>query len=258
MNRWITTLSACAAVLAIHDAVAEESAGRFGLSAGADYGRTRSSGLEDTKTAYLPVVGRYETDNWLIKITVPWVSITGSGNIVGGDQLTVVNQSNANRGRRESGLGDIVTSVTWTAIATGSFVLDLTGKVKLGTAEKAKGLGTGENDYSGQVDVYQSFGKTTLLAGLGYRRYGDMPDLVLKDVPFGSLGLTYKAAPAATVGAIFDYRPPIVEGRKPIAEFTPFLSYKFGPDDKVQLYGVYGLTQASTRFGGGFLYTHMF
>src|SRR3546814_6362082 len=53
------------------------------------------------------------------------------------------------------------------------FGLDLTGKVKFGTADEDEGLGTGQEDYSGLLDAYQQFGEWTVFGGVGYTTFGD-------------------------------------------------------------------------------------
>src|SRR5574340_452644 len=51
------------------------------------------------------------------------------------------------------------------------FGIDLTGKVKLNTADF--GLHRGRNDYAAQADAYQSFDNFTALGSLGYKFLGN-------------------------------------------------------------------------------------
>jgi len=47
--------------------------------------------------------------------------------------------------------------------SSGDLAMDLTGKIKFGTADEDKGLGTGEQDYSLQADVFRFFDGATLM-----------------------------------------------------------------------------------------------
>lgn len=239
-------------------AQAQDTAGRFSASVGADYSSGKYGGTASTNVTYVPFILRYEREDLLLKLTLPYVSISGPGTVVGGDRPIVVdNQGNAQR-RRVSGPGDVVASAGYTVFSSSALTLDLTGKVKFGTASTSDGLGTGKNDYSVQGDVFRSFGGLTAFAGVGYRWYGDPVGLNLRNVFFGSAGASYRATDKLSFGAAADYRQPIVSGRDPITELAPFISYKLTPDTKLQVYGVKGFTDASADWGGGLLLTQTF
>ena len=212
---------------------------------------------QSTDTTYIPVIGRYETDAWLFKVTVPYVSITGPGTVVGGDRPTVIQGAGTAR-RTESGVGDVVGAVTWSAIQTEGFFLDLTAKVKFATGDEAAGLSTGKNDYSVQIDAFKPFGSVTPFVGVGYRKYGDPVGLDLRNALFASAGVSWKASAKMSLGLSVDYRDAIVANKDPIVEATPFLSWKFDDRNKVQVYAVHGFTDASTDWGGGVLLLHTF
>ena len=225
--------------------------GRFGIALGADYSTGKYGGTQSTDVAYFPVMARYETDRWLVKLTMPYVRITGPGTVVGGDRPIVIDAGGSPQRRTESGLGDIGTSVTYSAIATSRLFLDLTAKIKWGTADESVGLGTGKNDYALQTDVYKPLGAFTVFAGIGYRWYGDPPGSDLRNVAFASAGGVYKFGPRLSAGASFDYRQPIISGRDPIRELTPFVAVKLGDSTKVQIYTVRGFSDASSDWGAG-------
>lgn len=237
---------------------ADDAAGRFSLGVGADYSTGKYGRSESTDVTYIPVMARYETDRWLLKLTVPYVSISGPGTVVGGDRPIVVDSAGNAQRRTVSGLGDVVTSAAYTAYSSAALTLDVTGKVKFATASESDGLGTGKNDYSVQGDVYRSFGAFTAFVGAGYRWYGDPAGVDLRNVAFGSVGGTYKVTGMVTAGAAFDYRGAIVAGRDPIVELSPFVSVKITNDTKVQLYAVRGFTDSSVDWGGGLVLIHAY
>jgi hypothetical protein len=90
-----------------------------------------------------------------------------------------------------SGLGDVTLSATYEAYydAKTQFGIDLTGKIKLATADPDERLGTGEHDLGVAAEIYKSFGRLTVFAGIGYTQFaakfhiGAMPtDLIEKSI----------------------------------------------------------------------------
>lgn len=253
-----TGLAMLGIALAMPASAQEGSSGTFSFGVGADYSTGKYGRTDSTDVTYIPVMGRYETDRWLFKLTVPYVSISGPGTVVGGDRPIVLDGGGNAQRRTVSGLGDVVASAGYTAYSSAATTVDVTGKVKLATASESEGLGTGKNDYSVQTDVYRRYGDFTAFVGLGYRWYGDPAGTDLQNVGFGSVGGTYKAAASVSVGAALDYRQPIIRGRDPIVELSPFVSVKITNATKIQLYAVRGFTDASVDWGGGVVLMHAF
>jgi hypothetical protein len=223
------------------------------LSIGADYTTGKYGASDSTDILYIPFTGKYEIDRWTYKAVVPWIHITGPGNVVGAPGDTVVIDG-ANAGRRtESGLGDVVASAFYNLVSERSapFGLDLGGKIKLGTADENRGLGTGKNDFSVQADVFKPIGALTPFGTLGYRWYGDPAGVNFKNVYYWSAGASYKTSQPTTVGFAYDYRPRIVDNGSHVSEATVFVSHKLTPDWKLQVYGVKGFSTGSPEWGLG-------
>jgi hypothetical protein len=125
-------------------------------------------------------------------------------------------------------------------------------KVKLGTADDAKGLGTGKNDYSLQADFFKTVDTNTLFASLGHRWYGDPPGVNLKNVFYASIGVSQRFSSQSSGGVVYDYRPAITSGGGEISELTAFLSERLSREWKVQPYALVGFGRASPDFGIGF------
>ena len=235
-----------------------EDAGVFSVTSGVDYSSGKYGSQDRTDITSIPVIGKYEVGSWAFKLTVPYVSITGPGNVspgIGKFKNTTTTQRST-----ESGLGDIVAAATYNLYnaANGGPAIDVTGKVKFGTADDKKGLGTGENDYMGQVDLYQSFGDFTALGTLGYRVYGDTSAAPLDDVFYGSVGGTYKIAPGTSAGVIYDYRPAITSNGSAVSEATAFVNHKINDHWKAQAYLVKGFANGSPDYGVGALVGYVF
>jgi hypothetical protein len=234
--------------------IAEE--GIFGLTTGLDYSSGKYGQSEPTRIKYIPITGKYAYDRWLFKVTVPWLEIDGSSGATGGDSKIII-ERNTYKHTRESGLGDIVSSITYTAIESNEykFILDAGAKVKFGTASVSKGLGSGENDYAFQLDAYKTLEELTLMGTVGYRIIGNPgnSEYSLKNVWFGSVGAAYKIDAKNSAGLFVDLRQAAWEYNTNIREYTVYYSHRFNPTYNLQSYLTTGDTTSSVDFGGGIM-----
>ena len=223
------------------------------LATGFDYTSGKYGGTEKTKILYVPFIAKYDTGPWMLKLTVPFIRIEGPANVVGAgaDRVTL---PGAPAGQRtDAGLGDVVASAFYNVLTERSagFGLDLGAKVKLGTADETKGLGTGQNDYSLQADAYKPFGQLSVFGSLGHRWYGNPPGIDLKNVYYWSLGGAYRMSAAASAGLAYDFRPAITPGGGEISELTAFVTQRVTKEWKLQPYLVLGFGKASPDWGAG-------
>ena len=249
-SRWILR-GALAAMLALSSSALF--AEGLTLGTGFDYTSGKYGTSEKTEILYVPLTGKYEMGPWTFRAVVPYIRITGPGNVVGAgaDRVTLPGASTTRR--TESGLGDIVGSAFYNVMneSRAPFGLDIGAKVKLGTADRDRGLGTGENDYSVQADAFKPFGATTVFASLGYRWYGDPPGVDLRNVVYGSAGATHKLSDNTSFGAAYDWRPKVSTNGGQISEATAFVTQRLSRAWKVQLYGVKGFSTGSPDYGVG-------
>jgi len=222
------------------------------LSVGADYTTGKYGNTDSTDILYVPFTSKYEIGPRTWKLVVPWIHITGPANVVGAPGDTVVVGNNTGR-RTESGLGDIVGSGFYNVLneRNSPIGLDLGAKVKFGTADETRGLGTGKNDYSVQADLFKPIGALTPFGSVGYRWYGDPAGINFKNVVYWSLGASYKLSQPTSVGVAYDHRPAIVDNGNHVSEATFFVSQKLSPDWKLQFYGVKGFAIGSPDWGVG-------
>lgn len=223
-------------------------AGETTLSLGIDYSTGDYGGSESTDILYYPLILKHETGPWIGKLTVPYIHIKGPGDVI--PDIGRVG-SFIQPQRTEQGLGDVVASLTRAVYSSDSLLLDATGKVKFGTADEDRGLGTGENDYSLQVDGYVPAGKVTPLATLGYKVFGDPSGYDLDNVWYASAGFTYAAQARLSTGAIFDYREPSSSRSEARRELLLFVSRKFQPGWALQGYALRGFSDDSPDWGAG-------
>ncbi len=233
-------------------------AGDLSLGAGFDFSTGKYGARQSTTILYVPVTAKYQTDDSFLKLTVPYISITGPGGVVRG--LGLVNPARVRTFRvTNSGLGDITASAGHTVYDRDALSLDLVGNIKFGTADATQGLGTGQNDYSAQVDGYYALNaKSTLFGTLGYRIYGSPPGLLLKNAPYASIGASTKTDASESVGIMLDVAksPSVYTG--PQREVTLFVTQKVPGGSKLQAYIVKGFASGSPDFGLGAMYTGKF
>ncbi|HYC41561.1 MAG TPA: hypothetical protein VEB70_01085 [Noviherbaspirillum sp.] len=236
-----------AATLVSQAAVAE---GNFTVKTGFDYTTGKYGTNTTTEITAIPLIGTYETGNWTFKASIPYVRITGSDNVIVG--VGTVSQT-ATRVRTDSGLGDLTTAATYSFMIDpkSQFGVDVTGKVKWGTANSDRGLGTGENDIWILVDPYAKFGNVTYFGGIGYGMLGDSETLKLKDVVSANAGLSYKLDQQASVGALLDYRSRSTDTGFAQREVTGFYMRKLGGGYKMQAYATKGFADGSPDWGAG-------
>lgn len=225
---------------------------RLTLSTGLDYSRGKYGQTEETTIKYVPFTAKLEQDRWTFRATVPYIEIDGPANVLP-DSRVVIGGNPQNLRTRASGLGDVVVSAFYGAFedTRQQRFMDLGIKVKLPTADEKRGLGSGKTDYSFQADLFQTVDQTTFFATAGYRVFGDPVGVNLRNVPYGSLGLSHKLSSRNVIGASVDARSKTTEFATGLREYSVFFSHKFNETYKLQTYLVKGDTPASVDLGGG-------
>jgi hypothetical protein len=225
--------------------------GTVTLSAGVDYSTGKYGDTSSTDILYLPFAAKYERDKWVFKLTVPFIQVTGPGNVV--RDVGVVAGKAAGPRQTEQGLGDLVLGVTRNVYdgTTSGTLVDLTGKIKFGTASFDKGLGTGENDYSAQVDLTQRVTPViTAFGSFGYKVVGNPAGTALHNAFYGEGGGSYKLTNATSAGAIL-FLSEAQSPSGPQRELTAFVTQQLAERWKLLGYVVRGFANGSPDWGGG-------
>jgi len=236
---------------------AAAAAGQFSLTTGFDYTTGKYGNAVATDIVYIPITGKYATGKWTFKLTVPYISITGPDLVTLNGRFTPITQSTVRR--TDSGLGDVLAAAGYNFYSGDALDLDAVGKVKFGTADFNKGLGTGKNDYSGELDAYYTMGRTMLFGTLGYRVYGSpVADVVLSNAPYDAVGITRRLNEKNKAGVMLSELKAnsIYTGDQ--REVTVFYAHKAAPGRKIFLHATKGLTDSSPDFGFGATITGYF
>jgi len=221
---------------------------RVTASTGIDFSSGDFGAETDSNVWYVPSSLKLEWDPFFIKVTVPYVIANGDVVLIG-DETTGV----PGPGGTRNGIGDIVLSGGYVYFPTSGFlpVIELSGKVKFATADERKGLGTGEENYTLQLEVSKQFGWFTPFGAVGYKFIGDPPGVNLNDKVFASGGFSIRMSESVSAGVVYDWAESAVAGRSDIQEISPFASIRLGKNFAIDPYALVGLSNTSPDWGAG-------
>lgn len=230
------------------------------LGVGYDYSRGDYGLAQDTEVTFVPAHLSYDQGRWGFKASIPFINIKGPATVVaGGGTGTGAGAPTRPTTSSESGLGDVTLAATYHARPVpGELNIDLSGRVKFGTADEAKGLGTGETDFYTQIDLYQNFGVITPFANVGYRFLGSSQAYQLKDGFYATAGAAFRVSDKTVVGAAYDWRSRIIDGAEHGTDALAFVSVT--PDETWNVLGyvLVGFNDASPDLGVGTLLSYKF
>ncbi len=240
-------------VLANAALMADTGDSRVGWSTGLEYSTGTYGGTEDIEDLYLPITANVDFERVSFELTVPYLSVRAPMGTTVADPGTEPLPGSGET-TTESGLGDVVAGVTVYDVIHNSdtgFAMDLTGKIKFGTADANKGLGTGEQDYTVRADFYRFFERITLMGSAGYKLRGDPSDLDLRNVIIASIGAVFEPTEAVRFGFDYNFRESAFADGDPVSELSVFSSRSLGDRVQVQLYAFSGFSDSSPDLGGG-------
>jgi len=249
-----------AGLLFVHPAMAE---GTFRVGLGAQYTSGEYGGDEDIDQLYIPLLLGYDTQRLGVRLTIPYLRVgaPAQASVISRDGSRIVVEPGAGARDTDSGLGDVGASLTlydvYAAPTRGLFV-DLTGRVKLGTADEAKGLGTGETDYALEFSAYKRLGRALGVATLGYELNGDPPGLDLQDVWYGSLGGSVPWTERTRAGVFLDFSQSLLPGRDEPLELSFHLRRELDSKRRLSAFILTGLSDSSPDWGTGLAFISRF
>lgn len=245
----------------------------FSLTAGASSSSGRYGTGTTTDIWSAPLTGAYQTGRWTVTVAVPYIRVSGSGDVIpgtgpvtngnplgrgldsllGGGPSSGPGSNPSRKSGAAAGLGDIVASAGYMIVSSAdrSFGLNLTGAVKFGTADANKGLGTGQNDYGASLDAYKVLGKWTPFGGFGWTNYGSSPYIKLTNGFSTNAGVDYRLASSDSVGTLYYYRERIATGGAAQSQYTAYWNHDFNQSVRLQGYALGGTTDASPDWGVG-------
>lgn len=222
----------------------------FEIATGADYSVGKYGALVDTKVWSFPVDLKFQSGGFRAQATLPYVTMTGPGQMVGG---VIVANPNSTTTVRRSGIGDLNLSAGYMLNHESGALpaFELSGSAKLPTAKTT--IGTGQADFSAMLSAYKSLGSTAMLFGsVGYSWLGSPAAYKLENGITATAGLNLRPSASTNLGASFAYRERVAAGLKGQAVISPYMTYRLNQRFGLTLYGMAGLNNASPRLGAGF------
>jgi len=253
-NNWIANILMGMAVMASPNAHADEDT-YLTLSSGFDYSSGKYGTATTTNTVSIPVSALYETGAWTLKLTVPFLIVTGEGDVMvsgrtGGRRATTTTTTTKTR-TTQTGLGDVVTMATYNLYSSdeSDSGIDLTGRIKFGTASKA--FGSGLNDYSAQMYAYTSVGDLSPNFSLGYEVVGGSTTAPMNNVFFGSIGTGYRLSNRTRIGMDYRYAQKSSATGSEQQDASLYASQELTPDVYLRGYVLKGFSAGSADTGLG-------
>ena len=248
----------CTVVLTPSSVQAEEDA-KLSIATGIDYNTGKYGGTQATDILYIPVTTKYQSKSWILKLTLPYLQITGPGSAINLINGVTIIPAPANTPITRSGLGDVVAAATHNVYDGGAsgFTAKLTGKIKFGTASTDQGLGTGKNDYTLQSELYQVTGNLTSFGTVAYKVYGNPPGYTLNNGFYGSIGGSYKLKEKTNAGALITIGQATTSTGTTRMETIFFVNNKLDRNFKAQGYVLKGLTNNVPDWGIGASITYI-
>ena len=250
----------CMLALAAAAPPALAESGRLSVAAGAEYTTGKYGGEKSIEELYVPVTGYYDTRNFTFRLTVPFLQVKApEGTVSEGPGGEII----VGEGPRttESGLGDVLASLTVYNVFQspgGDFAVDLTGKIKFGTADEDKGLGTGEADYSVALDAYRFFDRFTAIGSVGYTVRGDPDGVDLDNTLQVSVGGSYAVSGGTRLAVFYDWRQASLSDNDDPQEVSVMVSHRLGPAWILRGYALAGLSDSSPDAGLGVVVSRAF
>lgn len=237
-RRTLATAIACAALL---PAAVRAEDWKFSSSVNYDTGKYGTS--DRTNSVYVPFTLKRYYSNADLSVTLPYLRQSSTGQVawVGGTPVRATRGNGATVTSGQSGLGDIMIRGTYTLKReeSNSFDLALAGKVKLPTADKNKGLGTGKFDEGAGLEFAKEvIPGWTLLADGYYTLIGDPSGVNFNNQLSLDLGFYRPLRENLALTVLFETQSAIVDGNADPRSISGTLSYSVR--DGVQLSG--GLT----------------
>jgi len=222
-----------------------------------------------TKAYYIPVVATYKTGQFSTSMTVPYIKLDSEGSVTwtdggfvpinpskpsavgsvptgtkGSDPFTSADENTTLTPTQTDGLGDILLNIGYTFLPANKVLLKTSAIMKIATGDADKGLGTGEHDYSAQVDLFTSYEKVYFGASIGCTLTGDGNLYKYNDVLYSSLATGYTIDKGFHTGVSYYYRQALFDSVDDTHSVSPYLSYKVLSTMKIELRYAHGLSSS--------------
>jgi len=225
------------------------------LSTGVEYQEGKYGTGQKIETTSIPTNLRISTGRLQFTATLPYVRIDAPGNVVGGGGgilgLPILIDPNqpATRNRRE-GIGDLKVGAAYT-VPVSAIDLVLSSQLKVPTASRHDGLGTGEVDYSLGAEISKSFGIISPFVGVAYTMPGDPKGYDLRNSFSARGGIAAMLAPRVRGYVSYGYAQSLSHLIANERQISTGINAGLSNRLSLGLFGTAGLSQGSPDVGAG-------
>lgn len=250
-------LGSAASPLAAQSPAAEPQTRNAGPAAeilsGVEYQQGRYGLKERSERVSVPTTFRVATGRVQLSASIPYVRVDGPANLVGGGFLglpIVVDPTRSGTRTRREGLGDVRAAASY-RLPTRAVGVSLSGEVKLPTASRAKGLGTGATDFSLGAEISKRVGAVTPFAALAYTLPGESEGLDLRNAISARAGAALQMGPAVRGHLAYGVAQSLSPDLEKEQQVTTGLNASVSRALSVGLYGSAGLSGSAPDLGAG-------
>lgn len=209
---------------------------------------------ETTDILYAPIILRSAGPRATFSFTLPYLQVEGPATIVAGEVggVPIGDQAVASSETR-SGVGDILLRGELFLLqggAGGKPWVSVLARLKVPTASREEGLGTGEYDVSAGVSLAQPMGKrATGFVDLIQRHTGDPPGETLRNTTSAAAGVSVLLARPLTVYVMYDWEEALVDGLEDGESGSAGFIARSGGDWRIHGAAYFGLSDSREDFG---------
>lgn len=230
--------------------------GKLSLTTGFEYSSGDYGDPIDTEIWVVPLSLKYQNGPFTARVSTSWLHVSGPGTVTPEGEPIIGSGKN----KTEQGMGDVYATLSWNLLDERDYPVGLEAgtKVKFATADADKYLGTGENDYALQAEIFKPVGNWYPSIKLGYNWKGDPQGIDYRNVWYGSVGTDYRLTKKYSVGGYYDWRQKLSASGSAVSEAMLYFHTRIDDSNKLNVYLLTGFSDASPNWGGGLSYTHSF
>jgi hypothetical protein len=230
------------------------------LSTGLDY-TAGKYGMSDTTDILVGLTDiSLQQGNFLLSASLPYLDIQGPATIVAGAGGVPVAKRKAGvsvplQPVTRTGWGDPNFGLTYSLSPEDldGYAVDLTGVTKIATANAAKGLSTGENDFGFSVDVSRQMGIWSPFVTFGYRVPGSSAAYSLNSAPSFSVGTSVQLDQKIVAIFSYDFDGTISDTLADSQQFFASASWIFSDRLTLTAYAEKGISGGAPGIGTGLM-----
>lgn len=198
------------------------------LSTGFFYssGQSETINSSDSTTSSIPLMLSFKKERLSIGLSTAYISVDS-------DSFDA------------QGMGDTTVSVGYDISESPWFTVKL--KEKFATGDENKGLSTGKNDTTLQLDYFYPIkSNTSVFASLGHKFVGKVSGLSMQDTISASLGMGYIYPNKTNIGVSLDYRQSIYKALDDQTGAALFVSKPLNKTYSLSAFGGYDSSETTT------------